>query len=145
VQVRLSEGTVRLSELKSEPTCWFAYGFQPFSAKIPIFNPPIHQNKFQKVFIGQYKFNTLKHIQVLELKHQHNKIHQIIITSSTFNNNTKSLHQFINLDTQSTNSTTTYSKSITTTNEHKFMHNSTPQHQFLSNLLKNTKHQQLCN
>jgi len=52
-------------------------------------------------------------------------IHQIIITFSTFNNNTKSLHQFINLNTQSIISTTTCSKSITTTNQHEFLHNPT--------------------
>jgi hypothetical protein len=55
-----------------------------------------------------------------------------IAKSPQFNHN----NTFIN--TQSINPTTTCTKSITTTNEHEFMHNLTPQLHFSTNLLKNT-------
>jgi len=65
-------------------------------------------------------------------------IHQIIITFSTFNNNTKSPHQFTNFDTHSINSRTTCSKLITTTNEHEFLHHSTTTTHNSSISFKNT-------
>ena len=92
------------------------------------------------MFTGQIRCKALKLIPNLRLQHEMHKIHRIINTFSTFYNNTKLPYQFINFDTQSINSTTTCFKSITTTNEHEFLHHSTTTTHNSSISLKNTKY-----
>ena len=121
-----------------------------FHMKIPISPKPFLITKQQPKTGNHY---TITH---------HNQLVSFIkIIGTTIQLNLIKIHQFINFpqlsttatysspihhfnDTHCINSTTTYVKITTTTFEHKFMHNSTLQLQFSSNLLKNTKHQQLC-
>jgi len=115
-------------------------GFTPFPPKNPQFDHFKVPNLIPKMFTGQIRCKAFKHIPNLRLQYEMHKIHQIINTFSTFYNNTKSPHQFTNFDTHSINSTTTCSKSITTTNEHKFLHHSTTTTHNSSISLKNTKY-----
>jgi hypothetical protein len=92
------------------------------------------------MFISHITFKTLKHTQVLRLKHQHNKIHQITklpqlsTTTTTILITNSSIH-----DTQCINSSTTHVKTTTTTTttfEHEFINNSTTTTSFIINFIQ---------